>query len=387
MITVLEILFYLIAVLIVNSFMIYPFVVYIIGKKHVTKSNSAEFYPSISILIAARNEEKVIGERIDNIAASDYDLSKIEVIVGSDFSDDRTNEILNEKQKTHNWLKVYFSDKRRGKAGILNEIIQQVNNEILVFTDANTEFQKDTLKNLVKDFSRNEVGGVCGKLVLTDDEKIRNEGVEESEYWRYETFIKRAEGESGVLMAANGGIFAIRKILYKNIPTEKAVTDDLFISLSVVAQDYLFTYCEDAIAFENIGKDMQAEFNRKLRFSATNFQTLIEYKNLIFGKNHFLAYAFFSHKITRWILPWLLLLLFVLSIFLAKTNSLIFLLMILELFFYLFAFMGFLMSLIKVRVLIFSLPYFFVVSNVAVGMGLIKFFRKKHSVIWESTQR
>ena len=387
MITVLEILFYLIAVLIVNSFVIYPLVVYFIGKKHVAMSKSEEFFPNVSILIAARNEEKVIGERIENIAASDYDLSKVEVIVGSDFSDDRTNEILVEKQKTYDWLKVYFSDKRLGKAGILNEIIQKVNNEILVFTDANTEFQRDALKNLIKDFSRKEVGGVCGKLVLTDDETIRSEGVEESEYWRYETFIKKAEGESGVLMAANGGIFAIRKNLYKNIPTEKAVTDDLFISLSVVAQDYLFTYCEDAIAFESIGKDMQAEFNRKLRFSATNFQTLIEYKKLIFGKNHFLAYAFLSHKITRWILPWLLLLILVLSMFLAKTNSLIFLLMILELFFYLFAFMGFLMSLIKVRVLIFSLPYFFVVSNVAVGMGLIKFFRKKHSVIWESTQR
>ena len=387
MITLLEIIFYLVCILIINSFAVYPLVVYFIGKKHVAKTIKDPTLPTVSILIAARNEEKVIGERIENIAALDYDLSKIEVIVGSDSSDDGTNKILAEKQKTYNWLHVYFSAERRGKAGILNEIIKQVKNDVLVFTDANTEFQKDTLKNLVLDFSRKEVGGVCGKLVLTDDETIRSEGVEESEYWKYETFIKKAEGESGVLMAANGGIFAIRKELYRTIPTAKAVTDDLFISLSVVAQGFLFTYREDAIAFESIGKDMQAEFNRKLRFSATNFQTLLEYKNIIFGKNHFLAYAFFSHKVTRWILPWLLLLLFVLSLFLAKTNSLIFLLLVMELFFYLFAFMGFLMSLIKIRVMMFSLPYFFVISNAAIAMGLIKFFRKQHSVIWESTQR
>lgn len=385
--TLLEIFFFIVCFLIINSFFIYPVAVFLIGKRKVIKRRDNNFEPSVSILIAARNEDSVIGDRIENIAALNYDLSKIEVLVGSDVSNDNTNEILEEKKKKYSWLHLYFSDQRRGKAGILNELIKQVNNEILVFTDANTEFRKDALKNLVQDFVRKEVGGVCGKLVLTESENSLNEGVEETNYWKYETFIKKAEGESGVLIAANGGIFAIRKELYKDISTQKAVTDDIFISLSVVSQGFLFTYCEDAIAIEGVGKDMMAEFSRKLRFSATNFQTLIEFKNLIFGKNHFLAYAFLSHKVTRWILPWLLILLFILSFFLARTNAFIFLLLAVQLFIYLFAFMGLMLSFIKVRIPFFSLPYFFVISNIAVGAGFIRFLRRKHSVIWESTKR
>lgn len=387
MLTIAEIFFYLIFLLIVNSFFVYPLVVYLISRKNPKKQTIPENYPSVSILISAYNEEKIIEERIRNISLLDYDFSKLEVFVGSDKSTDGTNDILKRLETEYSWLNIFISEERCGKAGILNKFVNQVKNEILVFTDANTEFKKETLKNLVKDFSRKEVGGVCGKLVLTDNERIRNEGVEESEYWKYETFIKQSEGNCGVLIAANGGIFAIRKELYKNIPADRAVTDDLFLSLAVVSQGYLFTYCENALAYESIGKDVQAEYNRKLRFSATNFQTLIEFKDLIFGKNRFLAYAFLSHKITRWILPWMLAIVFILSIFLARTNTLIFLLMTLEMFFYSFALMGWIGSLLKIRIRLFSLPYFFVVSNIAVAMGLIHFLQKKHSVIWESTER
>ncbi len=373
--------------MIINSFFVYPLVVFFVGREKGVKKKNSPVEPTVSILIAARNEEKVIGARIENIASQNYDFSKLEVLVGSDSSTDSTNQILAEKQKKYSWLKTFISENRLGKAGILNELIKQVKNEILVFTDANTEFGENALINLVQDFSRKEVGGVCGKLILTDTENIRNQGVEETKYWKYETFIKKAEGESGVLIAANGGIFAIRKELYKNIPVDKAVTDDLFISLAVVSEYYTFTYCQDAVGYESIGKDIKEEFSRKLRFISTNFQTLKEFKNLIFGKNKFLAYAFLSHKLTRWILPWLLLLLLVLSLFLAGGNSLIFIFLVIQMLFYLFAFMGFMMSLINVRVAAFSLPYFFVVSNVAVAAGLVRFLRKKHSVIWESTKR
>ena len=387
MTTFFEILFFLISILIINSFFVYPLVVFLVGKEKSVNKRNTSIEPTISILIAARNEEKVIDERIENVALQNYDFSKIQVLVGSDASNDETNKILLAKEKKYPWFKLLVSENRLGKAGILNELIKKVKNDILVFTDANTEFGKDALKNLVQDFSRKEVGGVCGKLILTDTEKIRNQGVEETKYWKYETFIKKAEGESGVLIAANGGIFAIRKELYRNIPVDKAVTDDLFISLAVVSEYYTFTYCQDAVAYESIGKDIKEEFSRKLRFISTNFQTLKEFKNLIFGKNKFLAYAFLSHKITRWILPWLILLLLILSLFLAGGNSLIFIFLVIQLLFYLLAFMGFMMSLINVRVAAFSLPYFFVVSNIAVGAGLIRFLRKKHSVVWESTKR
>ncbi|MBM4170604.1 MAG: glycosyltransferase family 2 protein [Ignavibacteria bacterium] len=383
----LEILFYLLTIIVLNSFIFYPLVVYFLSKKNSGRITIHGFEPTISVLIAAYNEEKVIEDRIKNIVALNYDHSKIEVFIGSDLSSDRTNEILLEYQKEYSWLKVYLSQERMGKAGILNELIKQANNEIVVFTDANTNFNQDALKNIIEDFADENVGGVCGRLILIDDEQSKSEGVEETEYWKYETLIKKAEGRCGTLLAANGGIFAIRKNLYEVIPTENAVTDDLFVSLSVVSKGYKFTYCNDAVAYENTGKDLSEEYKRKVRFGATNFQTLLQFKKLLWDKNKFLSYAFFSHKVSRWILPGLLIFLFFVSYFLIDINQIAKKIFYLQMVIYLLALCGYLLSIIKKRILIFSLPYFFVVSNIAIAEGFIKFIRKKHSVIWESTQR
>ena len=387
MIFILEILLFLICLIILNSFLFYPIIVYFKGQNKTQKVRTKNYQPTISILISAYNEEKVIAERIKNIASQNYDFSKIEVFVGSDMSSDRTNNILTELQKEYPWLEVYFANQRNGKAGIINELIKKVNNEILVLTDANTEFQIDALNNLVQDFIDERVGGVCGKLILVDNEQTRREGVEEAKYWKYENFIKNSEGECGISLAANGGIFAIRKNLYKNIPIDKAVTDDLFISLSVISQGFEFTYSSDAVAYEDTGKNLAVEYKRKVRFSATNFQTLANFKHLLFNKNIFLSYAFFSHKVTRWFLPMLLISAFVLSILLYNENIFVFLFFSIQILFYIFAALGFLLSLFKIQNHFFSLPYFFVFSNLAIAVGFIRFMKKEHSVIWISTER
>lgn len=387
MIFILEILLYLLSLIIINSFFIYPIVIYLIGKSKIEKHNDENYQPAISIMIAAYNEEKVIADRIKNIAAQDYDFSKVEVFVGSDASTDDTNHILTDLQKEYSWLQIFQSEKRIGKAGILNELISKVKNEILVFTDANTEFKKDTLKILVRDFSDSKVGGVCGRLVLLDNENAVREGVEETKYWKYETFIKTYEGSCGLSLAANGGIFAIRKNLFQSIPVDKAVTDDLFISLSVVSKGFKFTYNKDALAYEETGKNISAEFNRKVRFSATNFQTLSIFRNLLLNNNIFLSYAFLSHKVTRWFLPMLLLAVFILSWILVDESIVYFILFGLQIMFYAFAIVGFFLSHIKVQNPFFSIPYFFTLLNVAVAVGFYKFLKKKHSVIWSSTER
>jgi len=388
MTTLFIILFYLTLLLILNSFVFYPLFLFILNKLNPVKSKTKEkIEPTVSFLIAAYNEEKVIARRIENIANLNYDFSKLEVFIGSDKSSDSTNQILEESQAKYPWLKIFLSEERRGKAGILNELINKVNNEIIVFTDANTEFQKDTLYNLVQDFADEKVGGVCGGLIFVDNELTRREGVEETKYWEYETFIKSLEGKCGISLAANGGIFAIRKKLYKNIPVKKAVTDDLFISLSVISQGYEFTYREDAVAYEDTGKNLSVEYKRKVRFSATNFQTLVNFKHLLFNKNIFLGYAFFSHKVTRWILPMLLAAAFIFSALLYKESFFIFIIFSLQILFYVFAAVGFLSSLLKIQNHIFSLPYFFVLSNLAIAAGFIKFIKKEHSVIWTSTER
>lgn len=379
--------FYILLFIPVNSFILYPFVIFIISKFVKAVNYNKDNLPKVSLLIAAYNEEKVIEERLKNIASLDYDFSKIEVHIGSDYSSDRTNEILLKKQNEYHWLKIHLFKERRGKASVLNDLIKLANYDIVVFSDANTEFKKDALKNLVYQFQEEKIGGVCGKLILTDDEVEKTESVEERKYWLYETVIKESESNLGLLFAANGGIFAIRKKLFEQIPIKKAVTDDLFISLSVIGKGYKFVYAKDACAVESVGKDVTTEFQRKVRFSATNFQTMTLCFRSIIRQGLLISYAFFSHKISRWFLPFNLILLYLFSVLLFGKSIIINNLFYLQSLFYLLALLGYIGTKIRVKFFLFSLPYFFVIANIAVIKGFFKFLNKKHSVIWESTKR
>jgi len=378
------ILFLLIAFLIVHSFIGYPIILFFLKKLFSKNKNPQLKKKSISILIAAYNEEKVIRDRIENLASQNYDMDKVEVIVGSDNSSDETDEILFELTQKYKWLKFFSYKQRGGKAGVLNKLINEAKNEIIVFTDANTIFDNDVLKNLVKYFDDENIGGVCGKLILKSEDSNDNE---ESRYWSYETLIKQVEGDLGISIAANGGIFAIRKELYTPIPTEKAVTDDLFLSLKVLSQGFKFAYASDAFAYENTANSLNEEMQRKIRFSATNFQTLLACKELLFHKNLLLSYAFWSHKVIRWFLPLLLIFIFISNYFLISFDSIFNLFFILQIIFYAFSFLGFMLYKFKIRFMIFTLPYYFYLSNYALVMGFIKFIKGQNSVIWESTKR
>ncbi|MCU7513021.1 MAG: glycosyltransferase family 2 protein [Ignavibacteria bacterium] len=371
----------------VHSYILYPVIINIIARLKGKNPEENSYYPEVSILCSAYNEEKVIENRIKNILSLDYDLSKIEMLIGSDCSSDRTNEMLLELQKKHPWLKVHVFSERRGKAAVINDLVKLARHEILVFTDANTEFDRNSLKLLLEDFSAPEIGGVSGRLILLEPEANRSESVEEKKYWEYETLIKRAEGRCGILIGANGGIFAIRKKLFREIPTKKAVTDDFFISLSVLEKDYRFIYRYDAFAFEEVGRSVSLEVKRKIRFASTNFQTMFFFRKLLFNKNILVSYAFWSHKITRWFLPFILIITFLLNILILGNGGFFVAAFAAQLLFYAAALFGYILSLFKIRMTAFSLPYFFVVANMALLLGFFRFMSGKHSIIWQSTPR
>lgn len=389
MINLLLTVFIFLVIVSINSYLIYPIFIWIFSlllAKH-KKKLSDEFNSSLSILISAYNEEKVIEKRIRNILEQNYDLNKIEILVGSDHSNDKTNEILKKLENEIPQLKIFIFNYRQGKAGVLNFLSEKASNEILVFTDANTEFDKNALRILVKHFENNEVGGVSGKLILIDDNEKLRRGVEEKSYWEYETFIKTSEGKLGILIGANGGIFAIRKNLFEKIPVDRPVTDDFFISLNILKKGFKFLYEPDAIAYEEIPKNIKTEFQRKVRFAATNFQTISFFKSLLFNKNILISYAFWSHKIIRWFLPIILILLFSLNLILMNYHYIFKYLLYLQIIFYGLALLNYFLNKLKVRIPLLSLLTYFFITNLALLIGLFRFLRKKHSVIWQSTPR
>ena len=301
-----ELIFWLSVFLLFHSYLIYPVTIKIISSFFYKKKYENEAAFTISILISAFNEEKVIKERIINIANLNYNFTQIEVLVGSDCSTDKTNQILTELKGLYPWLSVYLFSQRRGKVSVLNDLAKEAKNEIILFTDANSVFDKDSLKLIVPHFGNKAIGGVSGRLKLIEKEGDSKSKTEEKKYWEYETILKKSEGECGVLIGANGGIFAIRKNLFKEIPLRNPVTDDLFISLAVLQQGFQFVYEFNSIAYEDVAPKIVDEFKRKIRFSATNFYTLLYFKDLLLSKNILLSYSLWSHKIIRWFTPILL---------------------------------------------------------------------------------
>jgi biofilm PGA synthesis N-glycosyltransferase PgaC len=374
--------------LLIHSYLTYPFTLILISlfKKKLTLSTS-ESLPTVSILISAYNEEKVIAQRVENIKNLNYDFSKLELLIGSDCSTDKTVEILNDLSKEFNWLKVRIFSSRRGKASVLNDLVSEAKNDILVFTDANTKFDTNALSKIAEEFRNNKIGGVCGRLILDEPSDGFNQINREKLYWKYETFLKKYEGMLGVLIGANGGIFAIKRNLFRNFPEDQATTDDLYQTLAVLSQDFNFSYSYDAVGYEQISKELKTEFKRKIRFAATNFQTLKFFMGLLFSKNILLSYAFWSHKILRWLIPVMLIFLFIANILLLNYGQIYFIFFIIQLIFYSLSILGVLFSMIKINIPVVGVVYYYVVTNIALLIGLIKFLFKKHSYIWESTPR
>jgi len=236
------IIFWTLIFLSIHSYFFYPLSIRIISGFFPVNKIKPGGLPGISIVISAFNEEKVIRDRILNISECIYDFNKVELLIGSDCSNDKTNEILINLKQEFSWLKIFIFNTRRGKAGVLNDLVEKALNEIIIFSDANTIFDKNALVLLAEEFTSDSIGGVSGRLILTQPDTEFNKSIEEKTYWDYETYIKKYEGKCGILIGANGGIFAIRKRLYNKIPSSKAVTDDLYITLTILKKNYKFIY-------------------------------------------------------------------------------------------------------------------------------------------------
>ena len=387
MIDFFQLFFLFLIFLLINSYLLYPVVLKIISLFLRKLKYSISEEPSVSIVISAYNEEKVIEKRITNIATLEYDFNKIEVIVGSDNSSDRTNEILLKLKDKYSWLKFYSFNIRRGKASVINDLVSKAKNEILIFTDANVMFDEKVLRNIAPHFSDPKVGGVSGQILLSEPKSLQTKDVEEQNYWSYENFIKKTEGRCGIQVGGNGGIYAIRRNLYKATPETKAVTDDLFAPFSLLSPGYKYLFEDKAIAYEEMSRNIYDEFKRKVRFFSTNFQTLFYFKGLLFTKNLLISYELWSHKVIRWATPLFLILFFLLSIYLFNTAVFFKWILIIQIFFYLMSAIGYLLMKKGLYISLFSIPFYVGLVNLALCKGFLQFVFKKHKGYWETTPR
>jgi cellulose synthase/poly-beta-1,6-N-acetylglucosamine synthase-like glycosyltransferase len=261
--------------------------------------------PTVTVVISVYNEADRIRRRVENILSSSYPSERLNVLVGSDGSSDGTAEVLRSIQDARVGVSIF--DARRGKAAVLNNLLTLVTRDVVVFTDANTHYEPDCVTALARRFLDPEVGGVCGELRLAPDGPSAPPS-HEGAYWAYESFIKYQEGIVASTIGATGAVYAVRRSLVRALPTDKVVADDLIQSLHVIAQGRRFVYEPGARALESPATTVTGEMRRRIRIGAGNVTALKAYPGLLSPARGFLAVALWSHKVLRWAVPFLLLL-------------------------------------------------------------------------------
>ena len=379
-----EILFWALVVAAAYPYAIYPVVVWIcsriFGRHGKRPAPKAEDWPTVSLLIVAHNEERLINARIENALATDYPPDKLQIVVASDGSTDATVRIV--ERYGDRGVRCLPFNERRGKATTLRSAGEHLSGDVVVLSDANSFFRSDAVKMMARWFLEPSVGVVCGKLVLADRKQDKNcDGL----YWRFETMLKQAESRLGALLGSNGAIYSIRRRLIEHLPAN-AIVDDFELPLTAKMRtgcDLLFE--SRAIAEEETPSKISSEFNRRSRIGAGVFQSLGRLYPLLNPMKGWIAFTFISHKVFRWIGPFLLVGLFVSNAFLID-QPLFQSTMFLQVAFYLFALLGLLMP-VRAWPKIARLPALFVTVNAALMVGFFKWMTGGNSAIWQPTKR
>lgn len=254
--------------------------------------------PAVSLIIPAYNEQAHLPDKLANIRSFDYPRDRLEVIFVSDGSTDRTNAILQAVEDAN--TRTVFLPHRGGKSNALNHAVDQAKHQILVFSDAATLFDAAAVRKLVRHFSDPRVGVVCGALHFhASAESRQTEGV----YWTYESMLRLMEARLGATLTASGAIYALRRECYVPLPPDTLV-EDLLVPMNARRAGYRVLYDPEAVATDFAASTVAGEFTRRVRIATGSFRVLRRLAGIRLGP--MTAFALFSHKVLRWIMPLLL---------------------------------------------------------------------------------
>ena len=366
---------------ILQTYLLYPAAL-ILGGKSKRESPVLNTSLTIGVIIAAYNEENVIAQKIQSILDSDYPLEKVSIYIGSDASTDKTNELIASFQQNHPTIYLKVFQGRSGKAFIINQLAKECPDDIFILTDANVFFTQNTISNLVRHFSEPVTKQVCANIIKTSDKNIQIQGLEKK-YLLLENTIKLKESNTwGFVIGAEGGCYAIRRESYTPVP-KNFFMDDFYITMSVIKNKGQVLFDDEAIVFEDLPVESSEEFKRKIRISTGNYQNLFAFKSLLWPLWSPISFAFISHKILRWLTPFFLILIFIVSLLLVFYH---------DCFIYfsaaqatLFLTPLFIPVLKKVKPILFIAHFYNM--NLALLIGYFSYLKGVKSSVWQPTPR
>jgi cellulose synthase/poly-beta-1,6-N-acetylglucosamine synthase-like glycosyltransferase len=350
---------------------------------------NAGYEPEVTLFIAAYNEKDFVEAKMKNTRELEYPKEKLQVVWVTDGSDDGTPEEL----KKFEDVTVHHLPLRNGKIGAMNRGMQFVKTPITIFCDANTLLGSESIRRIVRLFSNPKVGCVSGEKRIFGKDQDSAAGAGEGLYWKYESTLKKWDAELYSVVGAAGELFAIRTELYREVEKD-TLLDDFIISLRVAQEGYTIQYDPEAYAIETASANVKEELKRKVRISAGGIQSVVRLRSLLnIFRYGTLSFQYISHRVLRWTLaPLSLLLLIPAGFFLAMDEGLFqfgfySVLFWLQLLFYVVALLGWYFENRKIRIKLLFVPYYFFIMNLSVFLGLRRYLKGKQSVNWERAKR
>jgi cellulose synthase/poly-beta-1,6-N-acetylglucosamine synthase-like glycosyltransferase len=387
---ILEIIFWILIGIIFYTYLGYGIVLFLLirikrffSKKESFQVNKTDL-PEVTLLIAAYNEQDYVKTKVENTLQLNYPAEKLHQIWVTDGSTDKTPELLAAYPK----VEVLHKPERNGKIAAMNRGIKFVKTPIVIFSDANTLLGKESIIKIAGMFSNVNTGCVSGEKRIMNDDKEAASAAGEGIYWKYESTLKKWDAEIYSAVGAAGELFAIRTALFNEVEPD-TLLDDFIISLRVAMKGYKIDYDPEAYAIETASANVKEELKRKIRIAAGGIQSVVRlYPLLNIFKYGMLSFQYISHRVLRWtVTPVALLCVFLINIFLIPISYFYTVLMALQIFFYLSAFIGWILENKKLKVKIFFIPYYFFIMNYAVFMGFGRYIKKSQSVNWERAKR
>jgi cellulose synthase/poly-beta-1,6-N-acetylglucosamine synthase-like glycosyltransferase len=358
----------------VYTYALFPLILILFGRKKMPPPKAGKPGDTgVALLCSVYNEEKVIKNKIDNFYKLHYPSAVF--YIGLDGCTDNT--LAEIERATRDDRVKYFSFSRQGKAGTINSLVEKVQAEFIVMTDANSMLEPEAINNLLRGMS-DKVGVVCGRLRLLDSNGNSGEGF----YWKQETLIKAGESAYGSVIGANGAIYMLRRSLFEKLPPG-TINDDFSISMKIYEKGYDVVYAHDAVAIEEITTSDREEFRRHIRDSAGHYRAVLYLWRLLnpFKFKRFFFYV--SHRVMRWLVPITIPIIFIITVALHNILFYKFLLYSqISLFVLLFV-----VHFFKIRFKLFYIPYYFLLINSALLLGFFKYVFGAQRVIWEPTKR
>ncbi|MDP4267441.1 MAG: glycosyltransferase [Bacteroidota bacterium] len=344
---ILSIVFFVCVFSVFHTYILFPFLlkIFALGKKQnrIIFEREDLNLPYVSILLAVHNEESVIVQKIQSTFKTNYPVNKIEFLIGSDASDDSTNEIIKEFRTKFPNIQLIEFNERMGKVKIINSLALKAKGEIFILTDANVFFAGDTIYQLVKHYKNPSVSITGGNILnyVKDKNGISHQ---EKYYLSRENAIKYNEGLIwGAMIGSFGGCYSIRASMFNSIPDDILYMDDFYITLNVLNNGGKAINEMDAISYEDVSDLIEEEFRRKIRISLGTIPILLKFYRLWLPPFNGVAFSLFSHKVLRYMSPLLIILTFIINIFLLNQGTFYFLTLILQLLLFVSPFVDFIM--------------------------------------------